>query len=321
MCESRKEDKPSVLVLMASYNGGKFISEQIESILNQNDVEVSLHICDDGSNDETVDICCEYAKKFNNVSFSINHENKGLSKNFMDMVLSENADGFEYYAFSDQDDYWLPNKLIRAIDKLEEQVDGNPGLYYSDVENVDCNLEGGFREYSRWKSCNQELIAVLTVNWASGCTMVFNDQLRSVLLEYIPPSFPRIHDSWLHLVAFVSGVIVPDLENSFIKRRLTGGNQVGLRDLESVESISSTIKKWKKLATNSIHSQAEAASYLLNGYGQSLSARDYKLIQLFASMPHSLKARIAISRKLFLCPFPTRSMACSFSLKALMNRL
>lgn len=110
MSDTCKDGKPSVLVMMASYNGEKFITEQIDSILSQKGVDVTLRICDDGSNDSTPSICESYTSKYDNVLFEVNKVNKGLAKNFMDMVYDDNALGFNYYAFSDQDDVWLPEK-------------------------------------------------------------------------------------------------------------------------------------------------------------------------------------------------------------------
>ena len=313
--------RPSVLVMMACYNGSKYICEQIDSILNQQDVDVTLRICDDRSKDETADICHAYANDNKNVHFSINAVNKGLAKNFMDMVMSEEAEGYDYYAFSDQDDVWLPDKLIHAIIKLRDEATEGPALYYSDIENVNSDLSGGSKEFWAWKKCANELIAVLSVNWASGCTMVFNPELRSWILGYEPNSYPRNHDGWLHLAAMVSGTVIADLGNSYIKRRLSGENQVGHRDLEKTESISNLVGHWKRIFSNSDHCQTVAASYFLRGYGEKISQDDLQLIQTFASMPHSARKRLKIAERLFACPFPTRSMACSIALKALMNRL
>lgn len=321
MSNACKNDKPTVLVMMASYNGEKYIAEQIDSILAQEGVDVTLRICDDGSSDSTPAICESYAAEHGNVHFGVNKENKGLAKNFMDMVYDDSACGYDYYAFSDQDDVWLPEKLVHAVGEIESKAYGGPALYYSDIENVGCDLSGGAREFAPWGSCSHELVAALTVNWASGCTMVFNPGLRSWFLAYEPSSYARNHDGWVHLVAMVSGTVIADLENSYIKRRISGENQVGQRDLEATESVSAVAKRWKRVLKESNHCQTRVAACLLEGYAGSMSKRDVKLASRYAAMPDSFLSRIKIACRLILCPLPTKSMALSMACKALLNRL
>ena len=321
MNNARKGGKPTVLVMMASYNGEKYIAEQIDSILAQEGVDVTLRICDDGSSDSTTTICESYASMRGNVHFEVNEANKGLAKNFMDMVYDDRVEGYDYYAFSDQDDVWLPEKLIHAVREIESKTHGEPALYYSDVENVESNLSGGVREYAPWDSCSHELVAVLTVNWASGCTMVFNPGLRSWILAYEPSSYARNHDGWVHLVAMVSGTVIADLENSYIKRRISGENQVGQRDLEATESFSAVAKRWNRVLKKSAHCQTRVAACLLKGYAGSMSKGDVELVDTYAAMPGSLLSRIKIARRLISCPFPTKSMALSMACKAFLNRL
>ena len=321
MSDACKDEKPTVLVMMASYNGEKYIAEQIDSILAQEGVDVTLRICDDGSSDSTPVICELYASKHGNVYFEVNKANKGLAKNFMDMVYDDKADNYDYYAFSDQDDVWLPEKLIHAIREIESKTQGGPALYYSDVENVGRDLGGGVREYASWGECSHELIAVLTVNWASGCTMVFNSGLRSWILAYEPSSYARIHDGWVHLVAMVSGTVVADLENSYIKRRISGENQVGQRDLEATESLGATARRWTRIFRESAHCQTQVATCLFEGYAKAMSKSDAELVETYASMPRSFSARIKVAERLIACPFPTKSMAFSMACKALLNRL
>ena len=322
MSKARTDGNPSVLVMMASYNGEKYIAEQINSILAQEGVDVTLRICDDGSTDSTPVICEMFASAHTNVHFEVNKRNKGLAKNFMDMVYDDSSQGYDFYAFSDQDDFWLPEKLIHAIREMESRaITNEPCLYYSDIENVGRDLSGGSREYASWSSCSHELIAVLTVNWASGCTMVFNPGLRTWILAYEPSSYARIHDGWVHLVAMVSGTVIADLNNSYIKRRLSGENQVGRRDLEVTESLRGIVRRWNRVFRESGHCQTQVAEYLLEGYVKVMNKGDALLVKTFASMPGSFSARIKMAINLISCPFPTKSMAFSMACKAILNRL
>ena len=126
----------SVMVLLATHNGGMFLTEQLESIYNQKCVCVSVFACDDSSSDNTCDILREYEEKYNLVWCS--GKFGSAQKNFYNLVdLAGDAD---YYAFADQDDYWDDDKLYRAINELDKYED-KPCLYYSVSRPADENLQ------------------------------------------------------------------------------------------------------------------------------------------------------------------------------------
>ena len=94
------ENLPKICVIMSTYNGEKYLKEQIDCILAQKDVEVTLHIFDDISKDSTVEIAKEYEKNNSNVFVHVNEKNKNFTYNFLDALFSfkDNQD-FDYYAF------------------------------------------------------------------------------------------------------------------------------------------------------------------------------------------------------------------------------
>ena len=165
---------------MSSYNGEKYIKEQIDSILAQEEVEIYLLIRDDGSRDATLDILEKY-EKLDNVRL-IKGENLGVKKSFLSLIAMA-PDYFDYYALSDQDDYWLTDKMISAINHIEgagENLDDN-FLYYSNTCLVDENLfplnEKGYnvdRPYNFGE--------ILIRNCASGCTYVFGRKLKFMMM-------------------------------------------------------------------------------------------------------------------------------------------
>lgn len=282
-------NKPSVLVMMATYNGSKYVAEQIESILSQEGVKVTLQISDDGSTDATASICSGYAERYENVSFRVNQHNKGVAKNFMDMVYEVNAADYDYYAFSDQDDYWLPEKLKKAIGAIKAA--GNaPWLYYSDVCNTDEQLQGEGYEYRPFAPFAKSLKLLLTVNWASGCTMVFNSAFAAELQKYEPKEWPRIHDGWVHLVALSCGWALPDLEHAYIKRRISGQNQVGERGFgaKNLQRLFASIEYFLFEKTNY---STKTVAYLLDGYRSSITPENLRVLERFSRCPTSLKIR------------------------------
>ena len=121
----------SVVVLMSTYNGERFLEEQIESILKQKDVDVVLYVRDDGSSDRTKQILDEYQRK--NAQMLVSYEkNEGVGNSFMDLVYMA-PETSDYYAFADQDDIWRDTKLIEAI-KLLKQSGKN--LYVSNQDEI-----------------------------------------------------------------------------------------------------------------------------------------------------------------------------------------
>ena len=106
-----------ICVLMSTYNGDKYIIEQIESILNQKKVNVELLIRDDGSTDKTLEILEEYSKKYKNLKY-YSGQNLKTARSFMDLLFR--AGEYEYYSFSDQDDVWDLDKLTVGISYLKD---------------------------------------------------------------------------------------------------------------------------------------------------------------------------------------------------------
>lgn len=311
--------KPRVLVMMATYNGERYLAEQIDSILVQEDVAVSLLVSDDGSSDGTCAMCEDYARRFENVQFRVNPQNKGLAKNFMDMLYESNLGKYDFFAFSDQDDYWMSCKLIKAIEKLKRSGSG-PRMYYSDVCNVDSELNGGSREYRPFAAKSGSLGLLLTVNWASGCTMVFNREFAQKLSEYKPQEWPRIHDGWIHLVALACGWAVPDLENSYIKRRLSGENQVGERGLGRIDLARIRMMfHWLVSDGGNPHWGTRTAKYALEGYSRYMPKENISLLKQYARAPKSLLMRL----KLCVDPrfkSPYRQENILYSVKMILNK-
>jgi glycosyltransferase involved in cell wall biosynthesis len=118
---------PKVLVLMSTYNGERFLREQLDSILSQQDVEISLLVRDDGSKDNTCQILSDYASKHQNVIWK-SFENVGFVKSFSALIRMANTSDIDadFYAFADQDDIWMSNKLATACTVLATKDNSKP---------------------------------------------------------------------------------------------------------------------------------------------------------------------------------------------------
>ena len=211
--------KALVEVLMSTYNGECYLREQIESILDQEGVEVRLVVRDDGSTDGTREILSGYA---DDARVSVRcGENLGLPWSFFRLIEDSGADA-NYWALADQDDVWLPGKLARAVNHLKD-LEG-PALYCSRVLIVDASLSplGPHPLPRRGPSFPNALVQ----NIATGCTMVLNRRARATLVRRWP-DYAVMHDAWLYLVVSGVGRVVYDPEVGVLYRQHPG-NVVGI---------------------------------------------------------------------------------------------
>lgn len=268
-----------IQVLLSTYNGEKYIKEQIESILNQKEVEVSLLIRDDGSSDKTIEIIGKLAEKNKNITF-YKGTNIGVARSFMDLITkSEEAN---YYAFADQDDVWKKEKLISAVNKLQEKED-KPSLYISALEIVDENLNIIETKKVAGNFCFE---GEMVKNFATGCTLVFNKKLRDTIKKY-NPNYIIMHDSWVTRVCYaIDGNVIID-DNTYIKYRQHKNNVVGYK-----ENKFKKLKKQLKIAyKDNISMRVNIAKELKNGYEEMLTIDAKELIENLLKYQKDKKAK------------------------------
>lgn len=202
--------KEEVTILMATYNGEKYVSEQIQSIINQSFTNWFLLIRDDGSKDNTMEILNMYEKKENRIMV-IRDEfgNLGQCLNFNELIKNVKTDS--YVMFSDQDDIWLPTKIeesIKEIRSLENMHGtGTPILVYTNYNVVNDKLDYIQIAYSKCNLQEPELIAnrLLIQNWIMGCTMIINNKLLKYSFEIAIEA--DNHDNWIALIASMTGCV------------------------------------------------------------------------------------------------------------------
>lgn len=298
MSEMAMQLKPRVLVIMATYNGERYLREQIDSVLAQDDVEISLIISDDCSSDGTLDVAREYEAIDRRVTVVPHERNVGIGLNFMKPLYDADIRGLDYVAFSDQDDVWLSGKLARAIDKIKdtEASDtcvcyedlGTPVLYCSDLQNVNADLTNPRRELAHLRIDPSKRTTALMRNYYSGCTMVMNASMAGLLQEYQLVTFPRIHDAWCALVAQFCGNFIIDYDSAFLLRRITGSNSVGAIYCGSDSKNSSLARLFKQSRNDGV----ACARLLLDGYAQRMSDKNVQIVESFIAYRSSLKRRI-----------------------------
>lgn len=260
---------------MSTYNGGKYLEEQIESILNQTNVIVELLVRDDGSTDETIEILKKYYKK-DKLRYVISN-NVGSANSFFELINLVNTD-YEYYAFSDQDDYWMKDKLSHALDCLDYKENNDLQLYYSSTTVVNDQLKELNKKYGAEEKYN--FITSLFRNNAIGCTMVFNKELLFTLKKY-HPKYMCMHDQWINLVCLSLGGFVYVDDISKIKYRQHQNNCVGAK--------SSIVDRIKQSSLSSKgHTRLNQALELLSVYGSVMNDDILNELQLLVKYNKSI---------------------------------
>lgn len=217
-----------IVVLMSTYNGEKYIREQLDSILGQTTADqVQIYIRDDGSSDSTMSIIEEYISAGADIALD-KAENVGVISSFFELM--NHAPEADYYSFADQDDVWLEEKLEVAVEKLHihEQKCGKdmPLLYCGDTNLVDGELNLIKRES---KNPRPSFGNALVENICTGCTAVINRALLKKIRENIPDTRKIImHDWWLYLIAEAYGETIYD-SVPHMNYRQHGNNEWGAK--------------------------------------------------------------------------------------------
>lgn len=181
-----------IAILLAAYNGAKYLQEQIDSILNQKDVEVTLFISVDPSTDGTEDFLEKtYGSYFQIIILENAGKFGGAAKNFFRLIRDVDFELFDYVAFADQDDIWYSDKLIRAVEMLTQT---NSDGYSS---NVLAFWEDG-REQIVIKSQPQCQYDYLFEAAGPGCTYVMTQALASRIKSCIVKEWDNVQTVWLH---------------------------------------------------------------------------------------------------------------------------
>jgi len=214
-----------VVVLMATFNGEKWLAEQIESVLGQDGVDIKLYISDDGSTDGTVDIIRGYESAYDNVKFLGSAKYGSASRNFFSLIRQTSVDSNCYYAFCDQDDVWLSCKLMVAVQSiLDNQANG-----YS------CATMPFDESGSKSKLVQCPIITEYDYFFegaGQGCTFVFDSSLLSEMKDVVSDSRfnsfnIHYHDWLLYLLSRVGKYKWLFDESYFVMYRQHGSNDTG----------------------------------------------------------------------------------------------
>lgn len=223
--------KTGISVALCTYNGAAYLAEQLASIAGQDRLPAELVVCDDASTDATPQIVADFSARAPfPVRFQRNAQNLGSRANFERAIrLCQGS----LIALADQDDVWLPQKLRRLAESLEN--DPAAGFAFSDALLVDarrsplgCRLWPSIRfnaaEQRRWRA-GGELDVLLRHNVVTGATLAFRAEYRDLLLP-IPGHW--VHDGWIALILAAVARSIPIAE-PLVEYRQHAAQQIGER--------------------------------------------------------------------------------------------
>lgn len=294
----------TVVVMMSTYNGEKYLREQIDSILQQKGVNVFLLVRDDDSDDNTVEILNDYANRHNNVSYYTGNNLKSCGS-FLNLL--KKAPVASYYAFSDQDDVWLENKLITAVNMMKQENATVPLLYYSNLIIVDENLSQKGMYFSEPLTLANKY-SPLVENTCTGCTMVFNKQLRDLIIVDTEISC-TMHDAWINMVCSLFGKCIYD-NAGYILYRQHGNNVIG----SSVKTNKwhTLLSRIKRIFNRDLQPRFKNVTSLYKIYGDRLSKVDLEKISLIVGYKKDWFSRLRLLADKDLRPENTSKLRFAF---------
>lgn len=251
-------------ILMATYNGERFLRPQLDSILQQSNQEWQLIIRDDCSTDSTVQIIKEYQLlRPEQITFiQAEHPSGSAQNNFFQLLQYSKA---EYVMLADQDDVWLQQKVQATLDKMQQMEQqfgtGTPLLVHTDLTVVDENLRLinlSLFQMQNMDAKRNQLNNILVQNIVTGCTMMVN----RALLDYVQkiPQYAVMHDMWLALVATAFGQI-GFLDKATILYRQHGNNVNGAKNMKSLTYFAGKLAHINEVHRGLVKQYQQAAEF------------------------------------------------------------
>ena len=301
-------EKISITVIMSTYNGAKTIKRQIDSILSQKGVDITLYVRDDGSNDNTIGILNDYARKYSNIIINLG-SNIGWERSFL--CALKDAPPADYYAFSDQDDLWMDDKLVSGVKMLEPLSSDIPLMYHCNKISTWENLRTMRHQIRRIpQPLNHE--NAMIQEYAQGCSIILNNMARNLISKYSPKK-KLAHDFWCGLICYLFFFFFYDNRKHFYHISY-GSNASGEGHM---------IKSWQSRLKKILESKEvyySPCQDLLDGYRTRLSDDDVIFCEKVLKYKQNISDKIYL---LFSPMFIRDSFLGTLSLKVsiLLNKL
>jgi len=275
-----------VQILLATYNGVKYLGEQLKSIDCQTVPVARVTIRDDESTDGTQSFLQEWAVGRSNVRL-FRGPRLGVTNNFF-ALLKDSEKACRYCAFCDQDDVWLPSKIERAVAHLSQYSPDGPLMYCSRLEYVDEDLH--HLGYSRLPR-RLDFANALVENVCTGCTIVLNRRAADLICERLPGR-ALLHDWWCYLVISTLGKVIFD-ETPTVRYRQHSNNQVGAATSHAA-SLKGRLQRLLR-SRSGVQLLTEQAAEFKRCFGDLLNPHDKDILERFLAVRGGLWSRASYS--------------------------
>lgn len=296
----------TIAICMATYNGERYLREQMESLLNQTCRDWVLFVRDDDSTDATFSILRQYASAYEDKIVLIEDPSLpggSAKQNFVSILNWVTAHhSFSYFMFADQDDVWLSTKIEKSLQLMKEQESGNAAvLVHTDLTVVDHNLsvlDESFFSYRALNPQTADLRHLLIQNNITGCTMLWNRALNDLL--DLNHSEIVMHDWWIALTACTFGKILCLREPTVLYRQHMH-NVVGATKVNSFRFILKRLADYKYTQKTLKAAVSQSAAFY-STYKHRLTPQNADILQTFSGLySHNKIGRIiTVCRSSFL---------------------
>ncbi|GIP06876.1 glycosyl transferase [Paenibacillus lautus] len=283
-----------VQVLLSAYNGEQYISEQIQSILNQTHAAVSILIRDDGSTDKTMELLDQWVTTHPDKIKLIKGTNVGVVSSFFELLRAADAEA-DYYCFCDQDDVWLDHKVEHAIARLDSSIYTEvPAMVFTSTYLTDdkLNRKGAWPKHPAQEP---SFFNALYENIAIGATITMNRSARNLFInsQSVDSQKVLMHDWWFYLLVSAFGTVIYDNKPSMLYRQhnnnVVGGSNSLVGKLKS---------KWASFKRHTgkdlLHKQASEFDRI---YGSRLTGEQKEQLDLFLATRTRFMDRLHYARK------------------------
>lgn len=294
-----------VLVLLATYNGEKYLPQQLDSVFDQEGINTTFFVRDDGSSDDTTKILERYKRNDDLLWYQGEHLN--VQKGYFELMKKAYESDFEYFAFCDQDDVWDRDKVKIGVENIKNN--NCPSLYYCGQRLVDENLNF-IADHTLNK--DRSLKTRFVLSDFAGCTGIFNRKLLKEIVEF-EPEYMLMHDTWILKVCLcLGGAVIVDPE-PHMSYRQHGGNTVGLG-----RSVPAYLKQVKQYLNEY---QVERQMHdLYRGYGDRMIFPYKEICEWICGYRENKEYRKKLLDKQNV-DFCSRGLNLTYRLKVMLNKL